>query len=95
MSFSWTYLTRRLVFYNYRDYVAVSIIGGYTANAFYSKVAKSHDTEWLMQNVYTDDESDIAFKEVTNKTDGAMKRKYALAYRDKIRNMRAERERAA
>ena len=48
-----------------------------------------------MQQVYTEDESDISFKEVTNKTDGAMKRKYALAYCAKIKSMRAERERAA
>lgn len=95
MSTSWTYLTRRFVFYNYRDYVAVSIIGGYAANKFYTKVARKDDTDWLMQHVYTDDESDIAYKEVTNKTDGAVKRKYSLAYCAKIKKMRAEKERAA
>ena len=95
MSTSWTYLTRRFVFYNYRDYVAVSIIGGYAASKMLKKVADSADNNWLMQHVYTDDESDIAYKDVRNKTDGAVKRKIAFAYRDKIKSMRAERERAA
>ena len=95
MSTSWTYLTRRFVFYNYRDYVAVSIIGGYVASKMMTKVAQSDDNNWLMQHVYTDDESDIAYKDVRNKTDGAVKRKIAFAYRDKIKSMRAERERAA
>ena len=45
--------------------------------------------------VYTDDESDISFKEETNKTDAAVKRKLAFAYTEKIKQMRAERERAA
>ena len=46
-----------------------------------------------MQHVYTDDETDIAYREVTNKTDAAVKRQRALAYRDKIHAMRAEKER--
>ena len=48
-----------------------------------------------MQHIYTDDESDIAYREITNKTDGAVRRKHAFAYVEKIKTMRAERERAA
>ena len=95
MSFSWTYLTRRFVLMNYRDYVAVSIIGSYAVGKTFQAIAEKDDTVWTMQHVYTEDESDVAFKEVTNKTDGAVKRKLALAYCDKIKMMRAERERAA
>jgi len=80
---------------NYRDYLAVGIISSYAAGKTFQAIAEKHDNEWTMQHVYTDDESDIAFKEVTNKTDGAVKRKLSLAYCDKIKMMRAERERAA
>jgi len=45
--------------------------------------------------VYTHDESDIAYREVTNRTDGAVKREHAISYAEKIKKMRAERERAA
>ena len=47
-----------------------------------------------MQHIYTDDETDIAYREVTNKTDGAVRRKLGLAYREKILKMRADKERA-
>ena len=49
----------------------------------------------MTQHLYTDDESDITFREKTNKTDGAVRRKLVFEYADKIRAMRAERERAA
>jgi hypothetical protein len=48
-----------------------------------------------MQHIFTDDESDISFRDNTNKTDGAIKRKISVAYADKIHRMRAEKERAA
>ena len=95
MSTSWTYLTRRFIAYNYRDYIAVSLIGGFAVEQVFRSIAKSHDNEWLDTVVYTDDESDISFKEETNKTDAAVKRKLAFAYTEKIKQMRAERERAA
>lgn len=95
MSFSWTYLTRRFWMQNYRDYTAVFIIGTYVTGSVLSKVAKNDDNNWTMQRVYTHDESDIRYREVTNRTDGAVKREHALKYAEKIKAMRAERERAA
>ena len=93
MSFSWTYLTRRYVFMNYRDYAAVGLIGSYGVGSMITYFAENDDNEWTMQHVYTDDETDISYREVTNKTDGAVKRKLGLAYRDKIHALRAEKER--
>ena len=95
MSFSWTYLTRRVVFMNYRDYIAVGLIGSWAVGSIIEKSCKDKDNSWVMQHIYTDDESDVSFREVTNKTDGAIRRKHAIAYRAKIEKMRADKERAA
>ena len=95
MSTSWTYLTRRFIAYNYRDYIAVSLIGGFVLEQGYRRVAQSHDDDWLTTVVYTHDESDVSFKEETNMTDASIKRKHAFAYTEKIKKLRAERERAA
>ena len=78
---------------NYRDYAAVGLIGSYVVGSGIQAMAESDDNAWVMQHVYTDDETDIAYREVTNKTDGAVKRKLAHAYREKIFAMRAEKER--
>jgi hypothetical protein len=48
-----------------------------------------------MQHIFTDDESDFNFRDVTNKTDGAVRRKLIFAYSEKIRQMRSDKERAA
>ena len=93
MSFSWTYLTRRFVLMNYRDYAAVGLITSYGVGTVWQQQAEKTDNDWVMQHVYTDDETDIAFRDVGNKTDGAVKRKLALQYRDKIHKMRADKER--
>ena len=95
MGFSWTYLTRRFVFQNYRDYIAMTLIGGYAFGTWMQWVTATKDNEFVLQHVYTDDESDMYFREVQNKTDGAMKRKLSMAYAAKIRQMRADKEREA
>jgi hypothetical protein len=95
MSFSWTYLTRRFLFQNYRDFIALSIIGSYVTGAHFRKISQKDDNEWVMQQVYTHDESDIQYREVTNRTDGAVKREHAMKYAEKIKKLRAEREREA
>lgn len=74
MSFSWNYLTRRFLFQNHRDYVAMTMIGSFVGSAVLSSWTKKDVNEEWNQHVFTDDESDIAFREVTNKTDGAVKR---------------------
>ena len=48
-----------------------------------------------MQRVYTHDESDIQYREVTNRTDGAVKREHAIRYAEKIKLLRAQKEREA
>lgn len=95
MSFSWTYLTRRFLLQNYRDYMAMTMIGSYGVGTWITYESKKRDNEHCMQHIYTDDESDFTYRNVTNKTDGAVKRKIALAYTDKIKQMRADKERAA
>jgi hypothetical protein len=95
MSFSWTYLTRRFLLMNYRDMLAVGIVGTYAVGSYFQKVAQDDDNRWTMQRVYTHDESDIQYREVTNRTDGAVKREHAMRYAEKIKKLRAERERAA
>ena len=95
MSFSWTYLTRRFLFMNYRDMLAMSIVGTYVTGSYFKKVAADDDNRWIMQRVYTHDESDMTYRETTNRTDGAVKREHAMRYAEKIKKLRAEREREA
>eukprot|EP00354_Favella_ehrenbergii_P011471 CAMPEP_0170461904 /NCGR_PEP_ID=MMETSP0123-20130129/7624_1 /TAXON_ID=182087 /ORGANISM="Favella ehrenbergii, Strain Fehren 1" /LENGTH=73 /DNA_ID=CAMNT_0010727019 /DNA_START=76 /DNA_END=297 /DNA_ORIENTATION=+ len=73
----------------------MTLIGTYGAAKFLTYVSTSDDNEFVMQHIYTDDESDVSYREKTNKTDGAVRRKLIMAYADKIRQMRAEKERAA
>ena len=95
MSFSWTYLTRRFLLQNYRDYFAMGIIGSYGASQFLGSCGRRRDDEWVTQHIYTDDESDMSYRDKSNKTDGAVRRKLIVAYAEKIHAMRAEKERAA
>ena len=95
MSFSWTYLTRRFVGMNYRDYAAMMMVSTYVVGQTFRATTKSDDNLWTRQQVYTHDETDIRYRETTNRTDGAVKREHAMKYAAKIKAMRAERERAA
>lgn len=95
MSVSWTYLTRRFLLMNYRDMLAMGIVGTYAIGSYFHSVAKEDDNRWILQRVYTHDESDISYREVTNRTDGAVKREHAIRYAEKIKKLRAEREREA
>lgn len=94
MSFSWTYLTRRFWMQNYRDYAAIGLVASYGVGKTLQHWAKSSDNNWVNQRVYINDESDIRYRETTNKTDGSIKREHAMRYAEKIKKMRAERERA-
>ena len=95
MSFSNTYLTRRFLLQNHRDIVAMTMIGTWALSKYLHWLTTTEDDSFVMQHVYTDDESDVSYREKTNKTDGAVKRKLILAYAEKIHRMRAEKERAA
>jgi hypothetical protein len=93
MSFSWTYLTRRFILQSHRDMLAMTIIGTYITGAHFSRIQKNDDNAWTLQRVYTHDESDIEYREKTNRTDGAVKREHAMKYAEKIKKMRADKER--
>ena|SRR6056300_534138 len=95
MSFSWTYLTRRFILQNHRDYIAGIMVVSYVGAKWTTSVTKKSDNLWAMQHVYTHDESDITFREESNMTDGAVKREKAIQYAAKIKQLRAEREREA
>ena len=71
------------------------MIGSYGLAQFLNWNSKEDDSSFVMQHVYTDDESDVSFREKTNKTDGAVKRKLIISYSEKIRAMRAAKEREA
>ena len=43
--------------------------------------------------VYTDDETDIKYREVTNKSDEAVKREKIYKFAKKVREARAQKER--
>ena len=80
---------------NHRDVIAMTMIGLWAGSKLTHWWSNRLDDDFCLQHVYTDDESDIEFREKTNKTDGAVKRKIVIAYAEKIRLMRAEKERAA
>ena len=71
------------------------MIGTWGLAKFINWNSKGDDDSFVMQHVYTDDESDISFREKTNKTDGAVRRKLIISYAEKIRQMRAAKEREA
>eukprot|EP00352_Strombidinopsis_acuminata_P008864 CAMPEP_0176374486 /NCGR_PEP_ID=MMETSP0126-20121128/26790_1 /TAXON_ID=141414 ORGANISM="Strombidinopsis acuminatum, Strain SPMC142" /NCGR_SAMPLE_ID=MMETSP0126 /ASSEMBLY_ACC=CAM_ASM_000229 /LENGTH=108 /DNA_ID=CAMNT_0017735079 /DNA_START=12 /DNA_END=338 /DNA_ORIENTATION=+ len=95
MSFSHNYLTRRFLLQNYRDYVAVTMIGtwalGYTLRSYDDRT----NSNYMAMRMINDDESDITYREATNKTDAAVRRRHALNYSEKIKKLRAEKEREA
>ena len=93
MSFSWTYLTRRFWMMNYRDTAAISMISTYGISKALTFIAQRDDNDWCNQRVYTHDESDIQYRSIENKTDGAVKREHAIRYAAKIRQLRADKER--
>ena len=93
MSFSWTYLTRRFWMQNYRDYAAVGLITSWGVGKILQSTQREADNSWVNQRVYINDESDISYRNTTNKTDGAIKREHAMRYAEKIKKLRAERER--
>jgi hypothetical protein len=93
MSLSWTYLTRRFAGMNYRDFVAVSMIGSFMTSQYLSYHAKQDDNTFIMQRVYTTDQSSMAFRDSINQTDAAVKRDHAMRYATQVKQLRAEKER--
>ena len=75
--------------------LAVTIMGTYVTGSYFRSVGNYDDNQWALQQVYTHDESDIQYRETTNRTDAAVKREHAIRYAEKIRKIRAEKEREA
>ena len=59
MSLSWTYITRRFILMNYRDAIAMSIIGSFFTSKFLNYVSQTNDNEWTRSRIYTEDETDV------------------------------------
>ena len=95
MSLSWTFLTKSFLPMRYRDYFAVICIGKFTFNKYISYMSDSSDDSFVMTRVYTHDESDIAFREPNNMTDGAVRRDKIISFAKKIKEERAKKEREA
>ncbi len=93
MSFSQIYLTRRQFLMNYRDAIAVGIITSFFASKFLTYNSKKVENEWTMNRVYTNDETDVHYRDVTNKADSAVKREKIVKFAKQIREARAQRER--
>ena len=93
MSLSYTYLTRRQFLMNYRDAIGVGIITSFFASKFLTYNSKKADDEFTMVRVYTDDETDVHYRDVNNKSDNAVKREKIAKFAKQIREARAKRER--
>lgn len=65
------------------------MIGSYIGTKYVQNISESDDNNWALQHIYTHDESDISYREVNNRTDGAVKREKALKYAAKIKELRA------
>ena len=48
---------------------------------------------FLQNRVYTNDETDVEYREKYNKTDGAMKRELTMKFAKEIKALRSKRER--
>ena len=93
MSFSYIYLTRRQFLMNYRDAIGVGIIASYFGSKFLTYNSKKSENDWTMTRVYTDDETDVHYRDVTNKVDAAVKRDKIAKFARDIKAARAPRER--
>ena len=80
---------------NYRDMLAVTLIGSYGVAKLAEPWARGKDNEQVFQHIYTDDESDVDFRNTNNKTDAAVRVKKVKEFRARIEAIRAEKERAA
>ena len=93
MSFSWTYITRRFILQNYRDAISIGIIASFFSSKFLIYNSKKSDNDWTMTRLYTEDETDVAYRDVTNKTDSAVKRDKINRFTWQVKEARAKRER--
>ena len=93
MSFSYIYLTRRNFLMNYRDAIGVGIITSYLGSKFLTYNSKKTENDYTLTRVYTDDETDVHYRDVTNKADSAVKREKIEKFARQMKAARAQRER--
>ena len=84
MSFSYTYLTRRQFLMNYRDSIGVANICSFFGSKFLTYNSRKSDNEFTMVRVYTDDETDVNYRDVNNKADNAVKREKIVKFAKQI-----------
>ena len=89
MSVSWTYITRRFILMNYRDAIAVGIIASFFTSKFLNYVSQSNDNEYTRSRVFTEDETDVEFREAHNKTDSAVRRERIVRFVKEVKAARA------
>lgn len=93
MSFSYIYLTRRQFLMNYRDAIGVGIITSYFGSKFLTYNSKKSENDYTLTRVYTEDETDVHYRDVTNKADSAVKRHKIEQFTREMKAARAQRER--
>jgi hypothetical protein len=71
----------------------VGIISSYFASKFLTYNSKNADNQWTLTRIYTDDETDIKFRERENKSEAAVKREKIIRFAKEIKDARAQRER--
>jgi hypothetical protein len=80
MSLSQIYLTRRQFLMNYRDAIAVGIITSFFASKFLTYNSKKVENEYTISRVYTDDETDVHYRDTNNKSEAAVKREKIVKF---------------
>lgn len=93
MSFSYIYLTRRQFLMNYRDAIGVGIITSYFGSKFLTYNSRKSENDWTLTRLYTEDETDVHYRDVTNKTDAAVKRDKITRFARDMKAVRAQKER--
>ena len=80
MSLSWTFLTKSFIGTKYRDVIAGIVVTKWVAGKLINNKARQNDNDNIMTRVYTNDESDIAFRDPMNKADHIVKREKLHAF---------------
>ncbi len=93
MSFSYIYLTRRQFLMNYRDAIGVGIITSYFGSKFLTYNSRKSENDWTLTRLYTEDETDVHYRDVTNKTDASVKRDKITRFARDMKATRAQKER--
>jgi len=66
---SWTYLNKPIIWMRHREFIVYFIFGSYVVNKSKAYFDRRKNYTFVESRIYTHDESDIHFKERTNKSD--------------------------